>query len=201
MLTPGIEIVERRPHSKHKKRYWFVCQDCGARRRAAHPGAKYCDEACQKHAQRQRQKQRQEQARLEAERQRQEQARLDAARKAEAARKAAEAQRRIDQAAEERRREEQAEAALKAREASRVFQRCECGNRTWHMRYERQGLLGPKKTIKSCTKCYKTEELPGVPVCPKCKESTLFMVNEFGLMRCEMCRHVFVGLKPGRSDG
>lgn len=51
-------FAEKRPHSKHKKRYWITCEDCGTRKRVAYPHARYCGDACREHARLQRRKDR-----------------------------------------------------------------------------------------------------------------------------------------------
>lgn len=185
------------------------CVVCHRVRRKALP-AKYCGSACKQVAKRRRNKARIEEAervereqaereraaqveleraRAEAERQREERARADAGRKNQ------ELLARIEFDAEQRRQTERAEAERKAREATRIFPPCECGHGFWKVRWERAGLLAPKKRMRVCKKCFASQELPINLICPACQSDTMFSINEFGDVRCEMCRHTFK-IKP-----
>jgi len=194
MSNQTHSTIQNPPLRRHKRRYWYVCADCGARRRSAHPLAQYCDEACRKHAYRKRKREQAIVAALQAA----ELASIEAARRAEAARQADQARRIKERAELARIESEKAEALRITLEAMRVFDDCQCGHNRWHITYEKQGLIGPKKTIKACNKCLTTEVLDVVIVCPSCKASTGFISNEYGKMRCDVCKHEYRGLERGQ---
>lgn len=184
-----LDEIERKPHSKHKKRYWKVCADCKQRFRAAHPEALYCGSACAKHAQRQRQAARIEAALIEAEQRRAALLKAEAARKAEAAQRARNAQIEAERRDYQLRQMERAEQEAKAREAARVFPRCECGNdESWRIMVDHP-LIGKVKARRICPKCYHAEPLQGVLICPACKTDTQLRVDAFGKVHCTGCGH------------
>lgn len=183
--------MQVRTRGPNKKRYWIVCQDCGARRRAAYPTAKYCPGGhCGRHAQRLRQKARQqEQLKLKQ---------LEAARLAEAelqrqaeeheyeqeCLRVAEADSRQPAEEEARRRETEAKQQRDIQRRTKVQPCPQCGCENWTL--ERPGLLAQHAT-KRCVRCSHRMPSEVWPIAPcRCKWRLLHL-DRFGTTSCVDC--------------
>lgn len=193
-MSNTATATPKRKYAKHKLRYWFVCESCGARKRSPRKGTKYCIDnyACRQFAYRQRKKEREEAAQARAlemaaanaKRVREVLERRDKARQDRAWR---EAQKEAENRANLERQEKQ--RAIEQDRANRtVIQPCECGHSIWLFYPEEKPLLGKiKPAHMDCVKCGKrTEGKIAAKPCPHCQGSWCY-INRYGQRKCKAC--------------
>lgn len=170
-------------HSRHKRRFWHVCEDCHNRFRSARPDTLYCGNTCRCHAYQMRREKRLQQLVIDSEAARR-QAELAQAR-----------QKREQAIAQERAEQMQAVENEKARKAA-IRERlgiCKCGNlpALWSIHLERKGLIGPKEPIQVCQHCSTPASNPVNPgPCPRCGEHNYWLTlsgPDTGALRCREC--------------